>query len=333
MWPRRCVCTETFPGAAPPEAVCVCVCRSLRAERREAPHQEEDVSEAFGACQTIEWKEQEFLYLRSRVDGLSRREIDGGAHPAARGGVVGGEALPPVHRTLLRSVSTPDAPSLAVRGHSSLQQGRRPSLATDTCGCGGWAGEAARACERRALDEASSQVQAKIVSYVKSAAWASRESLLSAASFSLDSSEEEGESEAGEGGVMQGGPARSVSEETLTYTLEAPSAPVEGEAPPRPASPVARHSFSSILDSIPHIDSSDEDEEAEEGEEEEESKEEDKEEEENKEEKEQSEAPPQEGEAATGRVFQPELPPLCLPEEDLCGEAGDAAPRRQTPGE
>lgn len=317
----------------------VCVHRSLRAERREAPPQEEDVSEAFGACQTIEWKEQEFLYLRSRVDGLARREADGAAHPTGRVG--GGAALPPVHRMLLRSVSTPDAPSLEGLSHSSLQRPRRPSLALDgrgvhACGCGGWAGEAARACEQRALHEASSQVQAKIVSYVKSAAWASRESLLSAASFCLDSSEEESEEEAGEGSVVQGGPPRSVSEETLTYSLEPPAAPAlspEGEALPRPtspASPVARHSFSSILDSIPHIDSSDDEGEAEEGEEEEDNKEEK---EEESEAAQQDEEQEEEVEAASGHTFQPDLPPLCQPEEDLCGETRDGTPRRQPPGE
>lgn len=292
------------------------------------------MNEAFGACQTIEWKEQEFLYLKSRVEGLGRRE----SYCAVSGGRTGtGSLLPPVHRALVRSVSTPDAPALETRARPSRQQGRRPSLnlemrAGNTCGCGRWAGpDLPEEPDSYDLHEVSSQVRAKIVSYVKSAAWASRESLLSAASFSIATSDEDEVEEEEEGSVVRDGPARSVSEETLTYSLEPPACPAESDAPPRPASPVSpdtRLSFSSILDSIPHIDSSD-DEREEREDKRDIMKEKDKEEE--KESLQQEDTAAETITSDEGR--EPELPPLCLPEEDLCGEAADAAARRHAQGE
>ncbi|KAK4298037.1 hypothetical protein Pmani_029585 [Petrolisthes manimaculis] len=204
----------------------------------------EDVKEAFGACQTIEWKEQEYRYLRSKVIGHRRRDVVSRPHPKM---LLGGSTLPPIHRCLLRSVSTPDAPQLEKLNYRSLRH-RRTSLGheseeSESGGGGGGTKDSSRRrrsgatmvkdnialeSEPEFVEDDPSQICAKIVSYVKSNAWTSRESLLSAASRSLDSSDEDSSSvilnpsDADSGSVVLRGLHRSVSEETLIYRYESP---------------------------------------------------------------------------------------------------------------
>ncbi|XP_069194523.1 uncharacterized protein [Procambarus clarkii] len=139
----------------------------------------DDLKEAFGACQTIEWKEQEYRYIRSKVIGHRRRDMVHGCRP------------PAVHK-LLRSVSTPEAPQVESRSYKTFLRHRRESLALGTqsaaaCGCGK---PQRTAADRDDLCEFSGEVCDKILLYVKSNAWASRESLLSATSRSLASSDD-----------------------------------------------------------------------------------------------------------------------------------------------
>ncbi|XP_064115416.1 uncharacterized protein LOC135221652 isoform X2 [Macrobrachium nipponense] len=212
----------------------------------------DDVKEAFGACQTIEWKEQEYRYLRSKVMGHRRRDTISGSSSA----LLGASTIPAVHKLLLRSLSTPNAPQLANCTYKTFLRQRRSSLAQEIesptremCGCGGprdakprrrKSGVSSRGklpFESDASPTASPRwenpmpVCAKIISNVKSSAWSSRESLLSIPSRrSLESSEEDVRSvilnpsivsEACDNdSKISNGIARSVSEETLKYHQE-----------------------------------------------------------------------------------------------------------------
>ncbi|XP_066968340.1 uncharacterized protein [Macrobrachium rosenbergii] len=212
----------------------------------------DDVKEAFGACQTIEWKEQEYRYLRSKVMGHRRRDTISGSSAA----LMGGSSIPAVHKLLLRSVSTPNAPQLGNCNYKTFLRQRRSSLAQEIesstremCGCGGprdtkprrrKSGVSSRGklpFESDTSPTASPRwenpmpVCAKIISNVKSSAWSSRESLYSIPSRrSLESSEEDVRSvilnpsivsEACDNdSKISNGIARSVSEETLKYHQE-----------------------------------------------------------------------------------------------------------------
>ncbi|KAK8723994.1 hypothetical protein OTU49_011386, partial [Cherax quadricarinatus] len=226
--------------------------------QRDAGGNLDDVKEAFGACQTIEWKEQEYRYLRSKVIGHRRRDIVNGSTSRD----LGGSTIPAVHKILLRSLSTPDAPQMETRNYKTFLRHRRASLALEcrppgSCNCAARDGKTWRRSEITAkekvpvesepddLYESPSLACAKIVSYVKSNAWASRESLLSAASRSIGSSEEDNTSvilnpslviDASDNAALgKSGVPRSVSEETLIYRYDNPaearSGGGEGEVP------------------------------------------------------------------------------------------------------
>ncbi|XP_068243652.1 uncharacterized protein [Palaemon carinicauda] len=212
----------------------------------------DDVKEAFGACQTIEWKEQEYRYLRSKVMGHRRRDTISGSSTA----MMGGSLVPSVHKLLLRSLSTPNAPQLETSNYKSFLRQRRSSLAheiesstREMCGCGSQrdlkprrrkSGSYSRGKFPSESDtspivsprwENPLPVCAKIISNVKSSAWSSRESLTSIPSRrSLASSEEDVRSvilntsivseDCDNDSKISNGIARSVSEETLKYHQE-----------------------------------------------------------------------------------------------------------------
>ncbi|KAK4296945.1 hypothetical protein Pmani_030600 [Petrolisthes manimaculis] len=205
----------------------------------------EDVKEAFGACQTIEWKEQEYRYLRSKVIGHRRRDVVSRPHPKMLLGGFDSSTNPQVSPQVCPQ--PPDAPQLEKLNYRSLRH-RRTSLGheseeSESCGGGGGTKDSSRRrrsgatmvkdnialeSEPEFVEDDPSQICAKIVSYVKSNAWTSRESLLSAASRSLDSSDEDSSSvilnpsDADSGSVVLRGLHRSVSEETLIYRYESP---------------------------------------------------------------------------------------------------------------
>ncbi|XP_047487825.1 uncharacterized protein LOC125038370 [Penaeus chinensis] len=223
---------------------------------RDAAGHLDDVNEAFGACQTVEWKEQEYRYLRSKLMGHRRRDATNGSNAM----LLGSATLPAVHKALMRSLSTPDPPQVEPRSYKSFLRQRRASLALEadppgSCGCGvrdaknrkrrseiiakDVKGKISLEREIALMREMSNPECAKIVSFVKSSAWASRESILSTTSRSFESSEEDAisvvlntsvvgevsEEEIQKRQCLQ----RSVSEETLIYqqegTLEKPQEP------------------------------------------------------------------------------------------------------------
>ncbi|XP_071552585.1 uncharacterized protein [Panulirus ornatus] len=345
-----------------------------RPDEHDIPHRDaggnlDDVKEAFGACQTIEWKEQEYQYLKTKVTGHKNRDLVNGSITR----LLGGSSLPAIHRVLLRSLSSPDAPQVEARGCKPLLRQRRASLALDccdpqdSCGCGVRDVKARRRrsgvimkermpveSELNFLRRVPNPTCSNIISFAKCNSWASRESLLSSASRSLGSSDEDNTSVILNTGVIgdtcdtdpqgKGGVPRSVSEETLIYRHESPVDAVAdggavessggtepsgceaqqatGDSPrcgsvtlacPTDDDPggtkAATASVSSILDLIPHIDSSD-----------------DEDDDEDFRSRTIVDSDTLSRDTLTEKDvedFCPECPPLCQPEEDLYGSGDD----------
>ena len=245
-------------------------------------------------------KEVAFLNLREEVIGFNRnfnRNLETKEKLGANA-----SAFPPVHKILLRSASTPGPPKYEDRNSKNLLRRRKSGLSCERLDRGDKSRDSKKQRKRRSglfsrehktdvelLKEIDSFREnnhpecAKILTFVKSSPWDSRESLF-ASTMSLFSSEDDARSFASSRADL----LRSVSEETLTSIDNGPvlsgfngnenvhvfanemipeepnlySAPsiIQQETNNGLMNPKIYPGLSNVFDSIPHIDSSSEEE-------------------------------------------------------------------------